>query len=407
MRFTSRLSAGVVALATIAFVGGGGKPAASALTFAPQATPPVLPGDVFHYAGTSVDTSTAAGQKPVVTKSAENLSIAATGNATFDKRTGLTRLQYVYAGLNETFYEYVGFPAAGAVMQERVYGVTLTSKTSTDDSVVTTTYPVGEVLDEYPEAAGLRWNPAAQSISIGKDNGKSGTSEGDFIINADGSYNDSISADSGGFKSAFTNTLDSTGTATIVTEQTDENKGKTTYGLPVKAKSGFAIPVTTAGGNALPAKPAPAKTIDVPDWFPSHDLASRPLEDASIVNEGVVSTPAACGVRARVRAFDLHGTETTLDPLAGTYEIDVYDEYDAASLGNVCAIETDTTYSYDNGPPDGTGTGKLTNTDKTVSVTILTSESGPKPLFAIAGGSAPFSLDVRHPRKHGMFQIPR
>jgi hypothetical protein len=403
MRLTSRLArrgAAGAALATLALAAGGSGSAANAVIFGPQATPPVLAGDVFHYAGKSVSTSTSPGSKPVVKDTTESFTISVSGNATFDKRSGLTKLAFEYAGVTESVAEYVGFTPAGGVMQERAYGATVTEKDTGQLVTSTETIAAGQILDEYPEVAGLRWNPAATSVTVVKLTGSGEAGSGKDVSYADGSYSDFVSANIGGgaFVTEITDTLDATGAGSIVGVQTGTNKQTVTFGLPVKAKSGFAIPVTSAGGNNLPAKPTPAKTVHVPDWFPSHDLASRPLYDASIVNEGLVSTPATCGARARVKAFDVRSTETTLDPVGGFYDVAVYDEYDAAGLGNVCATETDMTYFYDNGPPLGPGTGKLTSTSKLVSVSVLTSESGPKPLFARGAGAAPFSLDIRQPR---------
>jgi hypothetical protein len=181
----------------------------------------------------------------------------------------------------------------------------------------------------------------------------------------------------------------SNGTGKLTNATTGQNLLTVTVGLPAVQHAKAVIPVTTAGGNPLPGKPKPASTVDVPDWYPSHDAAPKPLASSEITDKGLVSAPAACGKRAGVKAFDLHGESTRLDPLAATYLVETEDEYDAAGLGSICSILESKTSEYSDSAFES---GKVIGTVTTTAVTILTSESGPKPLFGVAGGAQPFSL---------------
>ncbi len=156
------------------------------------------------------------------------------------------------------------------------------------------------------------------------------------------------------------------------------------------------IPVTRAGGNPLPGKPTPPNTVDVPDWYPpAHDLPQNPLLNTQVTNKGVVTTPAACG--KRISAFDLHGTSSQVDPLEATYTTSTEDEYDAAGQGLVCAISKYVVVTYSEEVPPALGS--ISSTSVITSVIVLTSETGPKPLFGLAGGAQPFSLDLPIPNR--------
>ncbi len=360
------------------------------------ATPPVLPGDVFNYKSTSTLTVTTVGQAPSTTTTIDDFTIKASGPFTFGKHTGLTRLAYVHsAGLTVTEDTYVGSVAHGSVDEEVDYGDTYTTKMSYPAATYlgsgTQTYATGSILSVYPEAAGQRWSPAATSTTLGKSSGDGFSVTTTHIDYADGSYVHDGKSGGFGFSGASTATLLSNGTGKSVSSASLLNPLSTVVALPVAAKGGFAIPVTTSGGNSIPKPPTPAKTVDVPDWYPSRDKPSQPLLDVRIVDSGLVTTPAACGIRAARKAFDLHGTAAQLDPLAATYTTIVQDEYDMSGLGPVCTIENVVTHSYSEQAPSA---GKETSVSVLKAVAVLSSESGPKPLAAFANGGA-FSLGFR------------
>jgi hypothetical protein len=381
------------ALATVTVASADREPALSTVVAGPAATPPVLPGDVFNYTSTSTSTITSVGEPPLTTNTTDNFTIRASAPFTFNKHSGLTRLAYVHsAGVTVTEDTYVGSVPHGGVNEEVAYGDTYTTKIVNPAGTIagsgTQTFAVGSILSLYPEAAGQHWSPAATSTIVGKVSGTDLSGASNDIDYVDGSYSNDTSETVFGLKIATVETLLSNGTGKSVTTSSVLNPKTTLVALPKPAKSGFAIPVTTSGGNALPNPPVPAKTVDVPDWYPSRDKPSDPLLQSEIVDLGLVTTPAACGIRAGLKAFDLHGTSAQLDPLAAAYTTSVQDEYDVSGLGPVCTIENLVSHSYSEA---GATAGKVSGTVVSKTVVILKSESGPKPLSAFANGG-PFSL---------------
>jgi hypothetical protein len=314
-----------------------------------------------------------------VSTSGFTYEVVATGNASFAGRTGLTRLDFIDAGEpGESYAQYVGATAAGNVLQERFFGASQRMPSDGGTLTATTVSPEGEILDEYPEAAGLRWNALAtetNDIAISAPAYHYGSTE---TIHNDGSSSYSLHTVAGANTSSGTRVLNSDGSVRIDSRQTGWYEGIETIGLPFLAGGRYFIPITTSGGNPLSdAAPAPAKTVDVPDWYPSHDLAPRPLVSASVVNEGRGSLPAVCG---RIgSAFRLHLAYASLTPYGGTASKAFEDEYDVPGLGNVCTVETFADFYV---PDDGIGgKGALLNSVTGVIVSTLTGESGPRPLL--------------------------
>jgi hypothetical protein len=99
-------------------------------------------------------------------------------------------------------------------------------------------------------------------------------------------------------------------------------------------------------------------------------------------------------VRGRSQRVSSARRRAAARSLSAYYETTIADQYDVPGLGNACEIVTDTTYSYDNAQ-----SGKLQSTDKDVETIVLTSETGPKPLLATAGG-APVTLFIELPSQH-------
>jgi hypothetical protein len=359
-----------------------GVPASGFLVAAPSPspTPPVVSGDVFHYAEKDVDTVTQPGSPPQVSASSSAYTIAVSGNATFAGKKNLTKLTYSssFTSPGTTLSEYVGFTQSGQLSQERLYGALEQGAQGS----LTTTAASGEIEDELPEAAGQKWNVLATTVTLIKATSNHTRYSDDDIEYADGSYANKDSRAAPGDIDDATFVLASDGSGTTTNAETGYYNFTFKVGLPVGGAGRYVIPVTTAGGNQPPGGPTPPKTVDVTDWYPTHHLPNKPLHTFTITDEGKTTTPAGCG-SART-AFRLHGVEGQLDPLAGQYETTIYDQYDAPGLGNVCSIETDTTYLYDN-----SGSGELTETDKNVSTTVLIGETGPKPLVATAGAAGP------------------
>jgi hypothetical protein len=395
------LSAGVaVAVTALTLVAADRPPALSTVIVRPDATPPVLPGDVFDFASASTTTITLTGVKPIVEKTTFDYTIKASGPATFDHRTKLTKLAYTFPVGNATLSddEYVGFVAGDGAMEEVLYGVTTSTKdvtpTGTESGTSTQTFPAGGIESVFPEVAGQHWSPAATSTTVSDLTGKSAGDKLTETEFADGSLTSDDVATEGSSKVTTVKTIAANGTGKLDETITGFNPETVSVGLPAVQHSKTVIPVTTAGGNALPAKPAPAMTIEVPDWYPSHDAPPKPLYSAEVTDKGLVSAPAACGKRAGTKAFDLHGESTKLDPVAASYTTTVEDEYDAAGLGPICSTEKFETYNYSELAFE---TGKVISSVVTSDVSILTSESGPKPLFGVVGGAQPFSLGFGFP----------
>jgi hypothetical protein len=347
--------------------------AATIFSTAPaRAGVPILPGDTFRYAYTVATTFQVTGQKPQRATSHATFSVAVSANASFAGRKNLTKFHY-FGLTGAVSDEYVGFvTAAPGVLQERKYGSVLDAP----PSVTTQTVPAGAVVAEYPEAKGRSWSPAADSQSVDLLLGRSSPDNITSFDYADGSYRWSEYI---GFKpnaERATGTQASDGSANTTGSVPGYAPSSTSFGVPVSTKRGFVIPVMTSSGNN-------STTVDVPDWFPGRALPLRPLHGGVATNEGVTLTPAACGARAGIAAFDVHATATTLDPLRGTLQYVTSDEYDASGLGNACTISTTIGYSYFN-----SNSGTLASHGTTTSITILQSIAGPKP------NAQPFSLDV-------------
>jgi hypothetical protein len=368
------------------------QPAASSVLVPLASNPPILAGDVFHYSTKSTTTITTTGLKPIVESFSETFSIAASAGATFDGRKGLTKLTYVYGvgSASTTVYAYVGFEPSGALMRELLYGSTESSSAFGASQSSVSTYPAGAIEAYYPEAAGQRWTPAATFTTVSQEAEPGGTSKTTRTDYLDGSYVSDSSSVTGATKVAVTQVLASNGSGKTTTSATGDNNGSVTYALPVAKSGKNYIPETAEGANPLPAKPTPAKTYDVPDWFPGHAAPAHPLAVSEITDKGIVTTPAACGAFKGVKAYELESTSRTLDPVDGTYTTLVGYEYDVPGRGNVCSLSTEAGDDYSNSPP--TATGALTGTTRTVSVTVLTSESGPKPLAGYPAIAQPHPL---------------
>jgi hypothetical protein len=392
-----------VAVTAVTLVAADRPPALSTVILRPDATPPVLAGDVFNYSATSTTTITSIfSPNPIVEKSTLDETIKAAGPFTFNRHPNLTRLEYTFPG-DSTLTEavYVGFVPGSGATEEVVYGSETTDSLGTpaepESTVSTQTYPVGGIESVFPEAAGQHWSPAATSTTVSTETGKPVNSKSTITDFADGSSTtDSTTVDAAAtpvLTSTVKESIASNGTATETQASTGANLETVTVGLPAAQHGKFLIPVKTVGGNPLPAKPT-TSLVEVPDWYPSHDAPPKPLLSSEVIDKGLVTTPAACGKRAGFKAFDLHGESAKLDPFDATYLTTTLDEYDMAGLGPVCTISEFKSYDYGDSAFE---TGKLIGTATTATVMILTSESGPKPLFSAAGGAQPFSLGFTFP----------
>jgi len=354
------------------------------------ATVPLVSGDAFHYASTYESTVDEPGVAPVHSAAKGTFSVAVSGGASFAGRANLIKLHFY--NLTSAQDQYVGFnQLAGGRTEERLYG----SSSKGGTGITTETIPFGSIQNEYPEAQGRAWSPAADSMTLNQFAGPK--SPDNFTENAfaDGSYHWSeyLSFTTGIVRG--TGSLAADGSAKLTSSLPGYNTGTTTYGTPLARKGGFAIPVTSQGFNQLPAPPAKPHTVDVPDWYPGNALVPRPLLLQTETNNGRVVTPPACGLRAGLKAFDLHETTRSLDPLVGSVWVTTTDEFDMAVFGDVCTISKTVFAAYEN-----TITGNLLDNGTSTWVAVLTGVSGPRP------SAEPFSLDVSSPAEFAASYVP-
>ncbi len=363
--------------------------AASAAVLPTAANPPVLPGDVFNYATKATVTTTIPGSQPTSTVVNSTFSAKATNGASFDHRKDLIKLQFTYSAVpGEVVNDYVGFAAGDGAMEAILYGTVTELSTAAETELITQVYPTGSIEIVYPEAKGQTWSPAAPFTSVGKVTQGAAVTNTSSSVALDGSFTATSDTTEGSFTEDVKETLASNGSGQITLAKTGYNTSTVQFGLPIElSATTYGIPVTVAGGNALPASPTPPFTFPTADWFPSGKSAPSPLSTATIADHGLTTTPAGCGARAGIGAQVLSGTVSEVNTLAGTVVTTTYDQYDAAGMGTVCTLETTTVKTFAN-----TSTGKLASEVKTVSATILTSESGPKPLVA---RTHPYSTMIR------------
>ncbi len=389
----------VTAAASLAIVAGSASLSAAATpAFLTASNPPVLAGDVFDYALTQTTTTTVPGQKPIVKEQNDTEKIVATADASYGGRKNLIRLQYIDAKAPATtIYAYVGFAAVPGATAEVLYFSTSEEKDGSNGTYIEQTFPLGEIEDEFPEAAGLHWSDATPSTTIGNVVSALEQEEWTIARYADGSYSydDAFTSNLLGITQGFVTkrVVAANGTGYSKNTSTGENPSSVFVGLPVALKGSHAVPVTFVLHNSSKAPPFAPQTIDVPDWYPSHDASPKPLASFPFVNAGLATTPAACGVRKGIKAFDIHGTSYVLDPVQGFYDTSTEDVYDAAGLGEVCAITTSYSVAYNMLPPGVPGA--VAGTVASTSAFVLTNETGPRPLFGFARSVHPLSAGLR------------
>jgi hypothetical protein len=343
-----------------------------------------VPGVTYRY----VEVATYGPGTPVdlraLTSQTTYYAITFKNGAAFGGRRGLVDEHTVYAQAagspqELTFDQFIGFTRAGAITQSRMYGYQSFSSTTTQTETLVETFPGGSVGGETPERAGQTWSPPADysgTYSMAGRGGLAGKSAAGFgRFGADGSYAVAnrirIETSSKRFAWDYNEALYSDGAGVIVSDETGYEPGSAWFGLPARSGRGFVIPVTTEGGNPQPGPPSPKKTVDVPDWFPGGARAPHPLASTVDVDTGETRTPAGCGARSGLLAYDIHETNAALDPIQGFYSVQTSDQYDSPALGIVCTITYWNTYTYNN---YGNGLGSFF---PEVDTTILLSETGP------------------------------
>ena len=127
-----------------------------------------------------------------------------------------------------------------------------------------------------------------------------------------------------------------------------------------------------SGRKVIPATESYAgksATNFVPDWYPGGGSPASPLADANMKDLGPVKAPAACGKRAGALATHLELTSSALDPIEGTTNTEVQDDFVVPGVGYVCKLDVVTQQAYNT-----ENTGMLISTTKTTTSQILISE---------------------------------
>lgn len=165
-----------------------------------------------------------------------------------------------------------------------------------------------------------------------------------------------------------------------------------TYGLPFQSGSGYVIPATETYAGQM-------HTNDVPDWYPGHKAAPKPLATAAMANLGTAKAPAGCGTRAGTVSTHLQYTYRQLDSVGG----DTYDETDDYYIvdgpGRICRLDDIVETYYDQKVK-----GTVTETKTTTSAEVLLSQklvqpaalnvSKPSLTFTALGASAKQSFAI-------------
>jgi hypothetical protein len=347
-------------------VAGAGVRRVPVASFRPAANPPIVAGDSFtygysDYGGTPAPTATFSG----------TLTITATSGASFMGLNNLTELYLTDSLATEidSDSQYLGFAAGKAGSVEELYfGDSIDYQDdATDETYVTDVYPAGLVQDQYPEAAGLRWSPSAMDYydeqEVPAD--YSYFYEDAETKYADGSYSTLETFNEDSATTYYTDKVSPDGSAL----STDPGFPTITIAVPVYETNSYAIPVTSTNPST-----GKGSTVYVPDWYPGHAAASPPAIGL-VEDVGLSITPRACLTRSGFAAFRIHSTRQITDPLEGTVTTTVADTYDAAGLGTICSIMTTKIANY-----DYSKTGRYTSGGLSTKVSVLTSESGPKPL---------------------------
>lgn len=341
----SLLGAAFCAVALAACSGGGSTPTPKNTSFRPAAN-----GDAFGYAGTMTETFVrppipADGVQPSpnpinseTITTAVSQAVTVSTAATFQGVTNPfdfhdVETDAVNGGLKTTtvtsdnFYTYV---KSGKTTTITFAG----SNTSTSDGVtdLDVTGTGNGLVDIFPEAAGAisPANTAARTITETEPD----LAQDVRAINADGTYTDTM-----------TNADGSTATATANAD------GSGSYSFPLLAAVGtnstYSVAAPASGSIVITVTFAPAllgggpepMPITVPVWYP----VPLVLSSETLVDNGPMALPAACGVPAHLtkKSHQIVDTKSTVDPVFGELDTQTTTTYTEAGIGVACVQLSD------------------------------------------------------------------
>ncbi|GAC1310881.1 MAG: hypothetical protein NVSMB19_25220 [Vulcanimicrobiaceae bacterium] len=333
-----------------------------------NAARPFHNGDVYAYAGQTLQTFVYAGASPrpmATTLFAIAQNVAVTDNATYNgisgafdfktSETDTSPLQQI--GItNDTYYTTT---TVGAFTNVVTLGYTSTTTTGEKLAVTVTNPGAGNgLIDILPEQGQQTWtNTGAQRIAISQADGF--TSVRTYA--ADGTYTDTANYPQAGAANPQATPL----VATIVTRA----DGTATYSLPLfgppnvtiayGAPANGAIPISiTQPGTTPGATPAPIQTALVGTWYQT----PLRLYDELDRDNGAVPIPASCKVPSSpygTQANEIEQRSVRTDTALGT--LDSFDQltFVVPTYGVVCVVLTDTVLTYydytgqGNGAPTG------------------------------------------------------
>jgi hypothetical protein len=337
------------ALAACGGGGGGGVPRPTNTSDRPAAS-----GDAFGYSGTMVQTfvrapvgagSVTPSPNPTnsqtlttAVKQAVTVSTVATFAAVtnpFDFHVAET--DTLNGGLETstvTSDEYYTYTPSGANTTISFAG---SNVATSDGSTFLTVIGAGNgLVDVIPEAVGTLSpaNGAAETVTETDADGSTNTR----TVNADGTY-----TANGTFADGTTSTA-------VVNA---DGSGSYTFPLLIPAESEYSvsapqsgnITITTDFNSDLLGGGAEPPPFTVPVWYPLPFVPSQ----ESIVDLGVASLPASCGVGSKLtrKAPDeIVDTKTTVDPVFGELDTTIDTSYDERGVGVACVVLTDTLSQY-------------------------------------------------------------
>jgi hypothetical protein len=251
----------------------------------------------------------------------------------------------------------------------------------------------GLVVGELPFKPGRTWSSAATRTITwsSSDNSTAGpTSQETLVVNADGSYNETL-LETGGTVYPYdsvttTENSNASGKRTEVTQVEGASAPGPAYGLTLSAPANNTVIVTPFGTPPLdPLLPTPspsAAPTPYPQhaWYPYVPTAAHPLETITSTDKGSAALPASCNTSAVRKSAELIETvDATLDIWSGT-TTSTTDAYVDAHGGVLCANVTVRFAYYALGATSAdttpTGGSTLTFTD------ALQSQTSPPAAFA-------------------------
>jgi hypothetical protein len=303
---------------------------------------PFAVGDTFVYTVTKTETTSSATGIRVATTSEPFAETTVIGAATtYDGKKAYpytTTASYASAGTAVTIHdvEYRNFVTVGKELYDSDYGyVDADTSLATGKKLlrlnVNRTYGALEALSPY--LFDILPRPASWGEPVALDETtndyydvsapNNNVLQSHLVRASDGSLRDSGLS----YDVPFSAVLNSNGTG--YSSAGPAQGGTTwTYGVAQPGDKGYVIPATETYDSKT-------HTNLVPDWYPGHKLAPKPLA-TSVMRVGTAKVPKGCGEAAGEPATELVATYAQVNP-AQAFTYDETDDYFViAGLGRVC-----------------------------------------------------------------------